>query len=186
MKSKAHFQKYICTKILSIDPSSNKLAFAVVSKDKLEAKGKVDFPKGASHQERIKTLDRALPLLLDYHQPDLLLSEGAIYIQNPQTTITLAYLIGAIMGHGAARNLSTALVDPLEWKPGLGYKNISRIEKAGWVKETGKKEAEKKARFERKERIRLIVMDMIPDLEETDNDIIDAIGIGLWGMKTYG
>ena len=177
-------QKKNINKILSIDPASHSLAFAVLTPKKLVAKGKVMFPKGADMHTRQKIIAASIPKLLRKHKPDYLLVEESIYLQNPTTSRTLAYIVGGIWCQGAAENVSTGHVGPLKWKPGVGYRNVSKKEKDEMLPVLGTKGAvDKWAANERKERVRTIVLDRIPGLEETDTDITDAIAIGLWGLE---
>lgn len=186
MKSTQHTvaNKGKIKRILSIDPSSKALAFAVVEPGKLLNKGKISLPK--DEWERIKVVTQVIPALIAQHKPDYMLVEKTVYLQNPMTTITLAYIVGAIMSQGARENVSTGHVAPLKWKPGVGYKNVSAKEKKEWALTMPEKEVKKKAAFERKERVRVLMVDQIPGLDETDYDIIDAIAIGVWGIKEFG
>jgi predicted RNase H-like nuclease len=73
-------------------------------------------------------------------------------------------------------------VPPLTWKPFIGYKNVSAKEKAEWAVTMEQKEVKKKAEFERKERVKRIIDQRIPNHGCTDHDIIDSMGIGIWGL----
>jgi Holliday junction resolvasome RuvABC endonuclease subunit len=123
-------------------------------------------------------------LIIQRHKPDYLLVEETIYLQNPKTTRLLAYIVGGIFAQAVAENVSTGDVGPLKWKSGIGYKNVRKAEIAEWAKELGsEKEAKKRAQFERKNRVKVIIEKRIPGLQVEDLDIVDAIGIGLWGLE---
>ena len=66
-------------------------------------------------------------------------------------------------------------VNPILWKRGIGYKNISKEDKILLNTESKKKK-------ERKDRVREIVVDYfaMSDDDLSDDDIVDAVGIGLW------
>ena len=69
------------------------------------------------------------------------------------------------------------------WKRGIGYSKVTKAEKEKWEKEIGVKEARKKAAFERKDRVRQILVTVLgKDFDESryDSDEIDAIAIGVW------
>jgi hypothetical protein len=61
------------------------------------------------------------------------------------------------------------------WKRGIGYKNISKNDKIELNTEAKKKK-------ERKDRVRQIVIEYFHMSNEdlADDDIVDAVGIGLW------
>ena len=170
-------------KIMAIDPSTNSLAFAVMEYGTLLAWGKIDLPKGTIIK-KLGTINRMVPVILDTYIPDYFVIEQSIYIQNANTTRTLAYINGCVLSqvvqHGT-KHIDD--VKPLVWKPGIGYKNVSAKEKQIWKDQLGAKEAQKKASFERKERIKRIIDEKIPGHNCNDNDIIDAIGIGLWATQ---
>lgn len=174
--------------ILAIDPSTKSLAFAVVHRDasqvKLVAKGKINFTGLDDVMSKLGCLNLILPLLITYHKPDIVVIEQTIYIQNPQTSRLLSYVVGHMLGLALACNVKVKDVGPLEWKRWLGYKSVSKAEITEWTKEMGEKEAKKKASFERKNRVKSILEERIPDLEEGDYDILDAIAIGLWASDT--
>ena len=75
-------------------------------------------------------------------------------------------------------------VAPMRWKPGIGYKNVTKREQATWGLD--ERETKKKAVFERKERVARIMREIF--LYDTqDYDIWDAIGIGWFSVsKEYG
>mgnify|MGYP000031247266 CR=1 FL=1 len=175
-------------KILSIDPSTKSLAFAVINRNKskitLEAKGKILFACEDDIQSKLKFIGVILPELILHHKPKYIIIEQTIYIQNPQTSRLLSYVVGHMMGLGLLGNLKVVDVGPIEWKRWLGYKSVSKTEIAAWTADIGEKEAKKKANFERKNRTKIIIDSRFPGLEESDYDIIDAIAIGLWAAST--
>jgi len=174
--------------VLSIDPSTKSLAFAVVERSgnaiSLKAKGKILFTGEDDIQSKLKFIGRVLPELIKYHNPKYVVIEQTIYIQNPQTSRLLSYVVGHMIGLSLMNNIKTVDVGPITWKRWLGYKNVSKVEIAAWSAEMGDKEAKKKASFERKNRVKIILEERIPNLDESDYDIIDAIAIGLWAAST--
>jgi Holliday junction resolvasome RuvABC endonuclease subunit len=173
-------------KLISIDPSSNSLAFAVYNGKKdniyLIAAGKIHFPRNSNTVDRAKIINSSLKELIERYEPDSLVVEETIYIQNPQTSRVLAYVVGLIFGKATDMDVNVIDVGPLKWKAFIGYQNVRKTEITEWTKQYGEKEAKKKASFERKERTRRIIWKMFPLLEEEDHDIIDAIAIGYWAI----
>jgi Holliday junction resolvasome RuvABC endonuclease subunit len=64
-------------------------------------------------------------------------------------------------------------VNPMIWKRNIGYKNLSKEDKS--VLDT-----EIKRKKERKQRVIKIIAKYFDVKEIEDDDITDAIGIGLW------
>lgn len=175
-------------RVLSIDPASHSYAFAVLESNingvKVLGTGKINFnTKSKKHHDRVLIINETLPVLLTYYKPTHVVIEESIYIQNANTTRTLAYIVGSIWACAAAQGYPVQDVGPLRWKPYIGYKNVSKKEKDEWYKELGEKEAKKKASFERKNRVKRIIDKRIPKLNLEDLDIYDAIGIGIWGLS---
>lgn len=170
-------------RIMAVDPSSHSLAFAILERDKLIASGKVSFPPKSDVDTKLKLIIGSIPLIVARHKPDHFLIEQTIYIQNFGTSRLLSYIVGATRGQVLAQNVSTGDVGPIQWKRELGVEFVKRGDIAKWTLEMGKRDAKKRADFERKERVRLKVLEKIPDLTEEDNDIVDAIAIGLWGLE---
>ena len=47
---------------------------------------------------------------------DLAMVEAAIYIQNPRTTLSIAYVVGSVWSFLSSANIRTQLVDNRRWK----------------------------------------------------------------------
>lgn len=170
-------------KIMSVDPSTNSLAFAVMEYGQLLAWGKIDLPKGTIIK-KLNVINRMVPVVLSLYEPDHFVIEQSIYIQNANTTRTLAYINGCVLSQVVQYGIKHIDdVKPLVWKPGIGYKNVSAREKQEWDAKIGVKESKKKAALERKERVKRIIDEKIPNHNCNDYDIIDAIGIGLWATQ---
>ena len=118
--------------VLSIDPSTKSLAFAVVTRKssqiKLLAKGKIEFIGLDDVMTKLNCLNAIVPLLIEQHKPDMVVIEQTIYIQNPQTSRLLSYVVGHMIGLSLACKVKVHDVGPLEWKRWLGYKSVSKKE----------------------------------------------------------
>ena len=174
---------------LSIDPSSTSLAWAVISsKNKLKATGKILFPKGSSMSKKFECINSEIKEIVATHSIDRSVIEQSVYIQNFQSSRILSYIIGHTYGELIRLGIECEDITPLSWKPAIGYKNVSRRE----IEELKKKgidlSNQAKLKNERKDRVRKIILsaygDNIDGVE--DDDIVDAIGIGLWYHLKYG
>ena len=97
-------------------------------------------------------------------------------------------MIGFTWGLLFQNGIKTRDINPLSWKPNIGYKNLNKQDKKV-LEENGKKGSiQIKMKNERKQRVRDIVSvaygDDTPGLD--DEDIVDALGIALWYYKTGG
>ena len=172
--------------VFAIDPSTNSIAFSVMSGNKnninLVAVGKIFFPRGSSTSDRARIINATLPELLLKYNIETLVIEETIYIQNPQTTRLLAYTVGSLWGKAVDLDIRVLDVGPLRWKAFIGYKSVKKAEIAEWTQQMGEKEAKKKAAFERKDRVRSIMFEKYPQVDEEDYDIWDSIAIGWWAI----
>lgn len=176
-------------RFLSIDPSSKSLAFAIIDRSTssitLVATGKILFATANDFSDKCHIINASIEGLVEKYNPSSVLIEEAIYLQNPNTTRVIAYIVGATWAAGVRNGCSVSDVGPLKWKAGIGYKRVTKKDIAQWTSETTHTEAKKRAASERKSRVKDIVLQHVPDLDESDLDIVDAIAIGIWGVLKY-
>lgn len=165
-------------RVLAIDCSTKSLAFAMFDGTKLESYGEVTFP-GKSTFERLGVGQEIMRQLQDKFNPDKIVFEGAVYVQNKKTVILLAMALGAFVSPivGDAQVVEVA---PISWQNAIGNKPLTKEEKAvikennpdqseTWLKEAG--------RQERKRRTMDFINKTYGIMIESDN-ISDAIGLG--------
>ncbi len=165
-------------RVLSIDPSSHSLGWAVIDFTnglELIDCGKIKFTKTNDISIKFNEINDGIKSICKKYNPTISVIEQSVYIQNFQTSRVISYIIGYTWG--IVQNYCSKVMDvnPILWKRGIGYKNISRSDKSIF-------DTEAKRKKERKDRVRDIVLDYFQMSEENlkDDDIIDAIGIGLW------
>lgn len=171
---------------LCIDSSSKSLAFAIYEKKesaRLISAGKINFPADMSN--RLKVINGSVQAIFTaFPEINHVVIEQTIYIQSPQTSRILSYVVGHIYGKCLEYCPDVRDVEVMKWKSHIGYKNVSKIEKAAWEKQFGTTEAKKIAAKERKERTGKIIKEKIRNIDHVeDYDIIDAIAIGLWAVN---
>lgn len=173
-------------RFLAIDSASHSYAFSVIDRTKsglkLVSRGKVEFKKDM--ESKIERITSTLPVLIESLHPTHMVIEETIYIQNANTTRILAYVVGSLWATGqvcGVKNIQD--VGPLVWKRDLGYKRVMPAEKKQWAAELGKTEANKKAAFERKDRVRQIIAKRLPGVNLEDEDMMDAVAIGIWAAE---
>jgi Holliday junction resolvasome RuvABC endonuclease subunit len=176
-------------KLIAIDPASHSLAWAVIDKDKnVIATGKIDLKKDKTESEKFAKIADEIEKVIKEHKPDVAAIEQSVYVQNFQSSRIISYIIGFTWGILHQSGIKTRDINPLKWKPAIGYKNLSKQDRSSLESNGIKGSINIKMKNERKTRVRDIVSiaygDDTPGLE--DDDIIDALGIALWYYKTGG
>jgi Holliday junction resolvasome RuvABC endonuclease subunit len=166
-------------RVLSIDPSSHSLGWAVIEiglkRPRLIKCGKIKFPKSSEISTKFESINEGIVEVCKEYKPTHCVIEQSVYIQNFQTSRIISYIIGYSWGIAQQYCSKVMDINPILWKRGIGYKNISKEDKEHFITELSRKQ-------ERKNRVRDIVSGYFEMTEENleDDDIIDAIGIGLW------
>lgn len=176
------------TRILAIDSSTKSLAASIFERSgehlTLIAVFKISYDE-ESMSDKFVRINNFLPVIFQKYGPiDNVAIEQTIYIQSPQTSRLLSYIVGHIWGKCIEYCDNVTDVTIAKWKSYIGYKNVTKKEIQAWEKEFGKKEANKIAKSERKQRTIKIMHEKIPETSSIDdNDIMDAIAIGYWAIK---
>lgn len=184
LKNIVHKEKW--NKVLSIDPASHSLAWAILSYDKeLIAVGKIDLSKEKEQSSKFNKIKKELIDVVKKYEPDAAVIEQSVFIQNFQTSRVISYIIGFTWGIISDRCRVIEDVSPLVWKPAIGYKNVSKKDQEVLAKNGEKGSLQIKLKNERKNRVREIVgVSFGKDTDGIDDDdIVDAIGISLWYWK---
>lgn len=176
-------------KLLAIDPASHSLAWAIIDSEKnVIAVGKISLEKDKDVSEKFAKIATGLNEVVAQYKPDVAAIEQSVYIQNFQSSRIISYIIGFTWGLLFQSGIKTRDVNPLSWKPNIGYKNLSKQDQKDLEKNGIKGSIQIKMKNERKKRVRDIVSIAYgadtPGLD--DDDIIDALGIALWYYKTGG
>lgn len=177
------------SRLIAIDPASHSLAWAIIdNKKNVIATGKILLNKQKEISDKLSTIAKELIPIIKEYNPDVSAIEQSVYIQNFQSSRIISYIIGFTWGLLYQNGVKTRDINPLSWKPNIGYKNVSKKDISELSKNGQKGSPQIKAKNERKQRVREIVSiaygDDTPGLE--DDDIIDALGIALWYYKTDG
>jgi len=173
-------------RIVAIDPSSHSLAWVIydVTLDKIDlvANGKIDYRKDKDVSLKFKAIDTGLNEIIKEYRPKNAIIEQSIYVQNFETSRIISYVIGYSWGVLSAGGCLVSDVNPLMWKSGIGYKNLSKKDTEAFKNNGEKGSLQIKQKNERKKRVRNIVSKYFDkgDIGIDDDDIIDAAGIGLW------
>jgi len=179
-------------RVLSIDPASHSLAWSVldISENNITVVdyGKINLASTPEMSRKFTIIKQELPAICGNYKPDACVIEQSVFIQNFQSSRIISYIIGFTWGilDDCCKNVID--VNPLTWKSGIGYKNVSKKEAALIEKEFGKKGIQQRLSNERKQRVKDILDQKIENFvsEGLDSDITDAIGIGMWYGISHG
>lgn len=175
-------------RIIAIDPSSHSLGWAVVdiSKPKLIAYGKIPLTKTLDISVKFDQIFSGLTDVCSKHKPSVAIIEQSVYIQNFQTSRIISYIIGYTWGILSRHCGKVMDINPMLWKRGIGYINLSKNDKEKLKNDSSKGSFESKKKKERKDRVNKIVSNYFLIEDINDDDIVDAIGIALWYYLMVG
>lgn len=174
-------------RIVSIDASTNNIAFAIFEGDKLVRSGKAIF-SGANVFKKIASAVEIVHSVVKDMNVDALVIERAVFINSPKTMSELSMVQGAIIAGASLAGVKVFKgTNPVAWQSFIGNKVLTKIEKLDIVsKHPGKSKSSYKAleRDIRKQRT-INFVNINYDLEISDNDIADAIGIGHYALRNW-
>lgn len=167
--------------MLGIDVSTKSFAFCLYDSTGPVKWGEILF-KGDNVYERLSDGQKKVAALAPTIKADLVVAEGAVYVQNKKTVILLSYALGAIISALYNGGMEIEEVSPITWQNGIGNKALTKIEKQTIRDENPDKSKtwyDAKNREFRKQRTIEFVRTLGID---TDSDNVgDAAGIAYWG-----
>lgn len=176
--------KRLCT----IDASTNSLAFAVFTDGVLTSHGKIKYT-GSDIYGKISDIAHKTKAFFDAYQVDAIVIEDTIFANSPKTAAQLAKAQGALV---AAANLSGVkkvyAISPIAWQNYVGTRLLTPAEKAGIkTRFPGKSMSwyKTKERETRKNKT-IATVNARFGLQLSDNDIADALGIGMFSLENWG
>lgn len=174
--------------ILSVDASTNSMAFASFENEKLAAMGKIEF-KGHNTYRKIADAAVKTEAFFDlYGIPEALVIEHTVFINSPKTAADLSLVQGAILG--AISNSGVKIIkaiNPIAWQTYLGNPRLTSAEKAQLRElNPGKSDSwyKNNEREFRKQRT-ISIIEKLYGRKVTDNDIADAIGVGHYALHNW-
>ena len=174
--------------IVSIDASTNSMAFASFENGELDAVGKIEF-NGTTTYQKIADASVKVRAFFDlYGTPDAVVIEHTVFINSPKTAADLSLVQGAILG--AISNAGVKVIkaiNPIAWQTFLGNPRLTAAEKSllrtsspdksdSWYKNNERE-------FRKNRTIDLI--DKIYNRKVTDNDVADAVGVGHYALHNW-
>lgn len=173
--------------ICAIDASTNTIAFAIFTDNKLINTGKVMF-FGHNIYEKIIDATAKTRAFFKLYNIDAVVIEHTVFMNSPKTAADLAMVQGAIIGGiGLTGIKQIGRVSPITWQNYLGNKRLTKEEQISIRSANpGKSDSWYKSyeRSFRKERTSKLI-DIIYDKKIDDDDVSDACGIGHWAINNW-
>ncbi len=171
-------------KVIGLDCNTKSIGYGVLENNQLIDHGLL-MMSGKDRNERAKSAYEVASKLFGRVNPDLVVIEDAVFVQNQSALIALAFTFGAIV---AAAPVKAVSARPLEWQNLIGNKVLSAAQKQR-VKDLnpGKSETwyRNAYRLQRKNYTREWVnQNYGVDIDQ--DDVTDAIGLSYWGQTKHG
>jgi Holliday junction resolvasome RuvABC endonuclease subunit len=176
-------------KICSIDASTNSMAFAIFDGEKLIKFGKVKF-NGVNSYSKVADAGKKCAAFFAILSKDVesIIIEHTVYMNSPKTAADLALVQGALLGAAAQNGIKlSGSINPIAWQTFIGNGKLTKEEKLQIRKENPGKSDSWYKNFEREFRkLRTIrVTNIEYDIENDDNDVADAIGVGHYAIRNW-
>ena len=146
-------------KLMSIDADSFKVAIAIFENGNLVSNVLIFGGKKLDADTRARNIYYDFCKFLDESKPDEVVIERSVYTQNFISSRTITEVIGFCKLACGQRNIPFDLVHNTSWKKFICKGNATKSE----IKEA--------------------ILKKFPELEDRDQDSIDAIGIGLYYLS---
>lgn len=170
--------------IMSIDASTNSLAFAIFQDKQLIKFGKIRF-EGATAYDKVVDAGQKTGAFTKMFDIDAIVIEHTVFINSPKTAADLALVQGSMLGSAGIKLIRS--VAPITWQNYIGNKKPSKDELAkiklenpgrsdSWIKNHVRELRKQKT---------IHFIEVVYDKVVNDNDVADAIGIGHYAINNW-
>jgi Holliday junction resolvasome RuvABC endonuclease subunit len=174
-------------RVVSVDASTNNIAYAIFEGNELVSSGKALF-SGTDVFKKIASAVDIVHTVVKEMNADALIIERAVFINSPKTMSELSMVQGAIIAGASLAGVKIFKgTNPVAWQSFIGNKVLTKMEKLDIVAtHPGKSKSYYKSleRDIRKQRT-INFVNINYDLNVSDNDIADAIGIGHYSLRNW-
>lgn len=170
--------------IMSIDASTNSLAFAIYKDKQLINYGKIEF-SGNTTYEKVLDASGKVSAFIKLYSVDAIVIEHTVFMNSPKTAADLALVQGAILGASSVKLIRS--VAPITWQNFIGNKKFTADEKLKLKADNpGKSDSwyKNQERTVRKQRT-IHYISVQYDKIINDNDVADAIAIGHYAINNW-
>ena len=171
----------------SVDASTASIAFAFFVNNELEKYGKMLF-SGSGIYEKIADTARKTQSIFESIPTGCMVIEKTIFANSPMVAANLALSQGALIAGATMSGVNQVhSVAPISWQSYIGNPLIKKEEK-DFIKNQnpGKSAAWYKAKERDIRKNRTIdIVNKKYSINVTDNDVADAIGIGMFSLENW-
>jgi Holliday junction resolvasome RuvABC endonuclease subunit len=178
---------YVPNRIMSIDASTTSIAYALFENEKLILNDKVEFSGKNVYQKIASAIGSVVQTMQDVN-PEAIVIERAVFINSPKTMSELSMVQGAILAGASLAGIKIFKgTNPIAWQSYIGNGKLTKDAKILMRKSNPDKSESWYKQHEREVRKQKTInfVNINYDLELTDNDIADAIGIGHYAIRNW-
>jgi Holliday junction resolvasome RuvABC endonuclease subunit len=178
---------YVPNRVMSIDASTTSIAYALFENGKLVLSDKVEFSGKNVYQKIGSAIGSVVRTMQDVN-PEAIVIERAVFINSPKTMSELSMVQGAILAGASLAGIKICKgTNPIAWQSYIGNGKLTKDAKILMRKANPDKSESWHKQNEREVRKQKTInfININYDLEITDNDIADAIGIGHYAIRNW-
>lgn len=178
---------YVPNRIMSIDASTTSIAYAVFDGKQLVISGKVEFSGKDVYQKIASAIGSVVTVIQDLN-PEAVVIERAVFINSPKTMSELSMVQGAILAGASLAGVKIFKgTNPIAWQSYIGNGKLTKDAKILMRKLNPNKSESWYKQNEREVRKQKTInfVNINYDLDISDNDIADAIGIGHYSLNNW-
>jgi Holliday junction resolvasome RuvABC endonuclease subunit len=178
---------YVPNRIMSIDASTTSIAYALFENERLILSDKVEFSGKNVYQKIASAIGSVVQTMQDVN-PEAIVIERAVFINSPKTMSELSMVQGAILAGASLAGIKIFKgTNPIAWQSYIGNGKLTKDAKILMRKDNPDKSESWHKQHEREVRKQKTInfVNINYDLELTDNDIADAIGIGHYAIRNW-
>lgn len=173
---------------VSIDASTNSLAFAYFKNGELTKYGKIKFFGNDIYEKIVDTATKTQAFFKQFDNVEYMVIEQVIYLNSPKTAANLAMSHGGLVACASLTGVThIKSVSPMQWQNWAGNKRLTAEEKQK-IRDAQPNKTESwyksQERLVRKQKTMKFVNDKF-DLAINDDDVADAIAIGAWTLDNW-
>lgn len=115
--------------ILSLDASTNKTGWCIMTDGKYIESGVIDLHKDKDGEHRLCTMMKKIGLLIKEKHPSKVILEETTMSSNAKTLRILAQLGGFIKGYCFVKGITLEMIYPSSWRSIVGIKEGAKIKR---------------------------------------------------------
>lgn len=169
-------------RVLGIDASSKKLAWAIITDGKLEGYGEIYFSEVGFNQRLARARQKLEDSLHIFGKVDYIAFEKAVKVRSASTVIVLAEMFGVVKS--VLMDLGAPLVEmtPLFWQSKIGNPNLIGEAKREWLRAHPELKTKSQIQAGIRKYRKQVTMDFIEGktgIKMDNDDLSDATAIAL-------